>query len=48
MRPEEVQMSKKHVAVFNNQTLRASELFPDYVCKRPEEALSDPRFMFEE
>ncbi len=36
------------LAVFNDQTLRASELFPDYVCKRPEEALSDPRFMFEE
>jgi hypothetical protein len=40
-------MSKK-LAVFNEQTLRASELLPDYVCKRPEEALSDPRFMFEE
>ena len=36
------------LAVFNDQTLRASELFPDYVCKRPEEALSDPKFMFEE
>jgi hypothetical protein len=36
------------LAAFNEQTLRATELFPDYVCKRPEEALSDPKFMFEE
>jgi hypothetical protein len=36
------------LAAFNEQTLRATELFPDYVCKRPEEAISDPKFMFEE
>jgi len=35
------------LAAFNEQTLRATELFPDYVCKRPEEAISDPKFMFE-
>ena len=36
------------LASFTEETLRATELFPDYVCKRPEEALSDPKFMFEE
>lgn len=35
------------LAAFNDQTLRATELYPDYVCKRPEEALSDPKFVFE-
>jgi hypothetical protein len=35
------------IAAFNEQTLRATELFPDYICKRPEEALSDQKFMFE-
>lgn len=36
------------LAAFTDQTLRATVLFPDYVCKRPEEALSDPKFVFEE
>ena len=36
------------LAAFTDQTLRATELFSDYVCKRPEEALSDPKFVFEE
>jgi uncharacterized protein YbjT (DUF2867 family) len=36
------------LAAFTEQTLRATELFPDYVCKRPEEALSDSKFVFEE
>lgn len=36
------------LAAFTDETLRASDLFPDYVCKRPEEALSDPKFVFEE
>ena len=35
------------LAAFTDETLRASELFPDYVCKRPEEALSDPKFVFD-
>ncbi|RWX57102.1 NmrA family NAD(P)-binding protein [Photobacterium chitinilyticum] len=35
------------LAVFNEQTLRTSELYPDYVCKRPEEVLSDAQFVFE-
>ena len=35
-------MNKKHVAV-----IVATELFPDYIYKRPEEALSDPKFVFE-
>ena len=36
------------LAAFTDQTLRATELFSDYVCKRPEEALSDTKFVFEE
>ncbi|MCW8329047.1 aromatic alcohol reductase [Photobacterium sp. SDRW27] len=35
------------LAAFNDQTLRTTELYPDYVCKRPEDALSDGRFVFE-
>ena len=35
------------LAAFTEETLRATELFPDYVCKRTEEALSDPKFVFE-
>ena len=36
------------LAAFNEQTLRTSELYPDYVCKRPEQALSDAKFVFED
>ena len=36
------------LAAFTEQTLRATKLFPDYVCTRPEEALSDSAFVFEE
>jgi len=36
------------LAAFTGETLRATELFPDYVCKRPEEALCDPKFLFEQ
>jgi hypothetical protein len=36
------------LAASTDQTLRTSKLYPDYVCKRPEEALSDPKFVFEE
>ncbi|MGR5145709.1 NmrA family NAD(P)-binding protein [Photobacterium alginatilyticum] len=36
------------LAAFNEQTLRTSELYPDYVCKRPEEVLNEAKFVFEE
>lgn len=36
------------LAAFNAQTLRASELYPDYACKRPEEVLNDAKFVFED
>jgi len=36
------------LAAFTDETLRTSELYPDYVCKRPEAALSDPKFVFEQ
>lgn len=36
------------LAAFTEQTLRASDLYPDYVCKRPEEALNDAKFVFED
>lgn len=36
------------LAAFTEETLRATELYPDYICKRPQEALSDPEFVFEE
>ncbi|PSW06768.1 aromatic alcohol reductase [Photobacterium lipolyticum] len=36
------------LAAFTDLTLRASELYPAYVCKRPEEALSDAKFVFED
>lgn len=36
------------LAAFTDQTLRASELYPDYVCKRPEDALRDTKFVFED
>ncbi|GAB3524418.1 NmrA family NAD(P)-binding protein [Photobacterium alginatilyticum] len=36
------------LAAFNEQTLRTSELYPDYVCKRPEEVLNDAEFVFED
>ena len=36
------------LAAFTEQTLRASDLFPDYVCKRPEEALNNAKFVFED
>ncbi|CAB5124505.1 Isoflavone reductase homolog P3 (EC [Olavius algarvensis associated proteobacterium Delta 3] len=36
------------LAGFTEETLRATELFPEYVCKRPEAPLSDPKFVFEE
>jgi len=36
------------LAAFTDETLRAAELYPDYVCKRPEAALSDPKFVFEQ
>lgn len=36
------------LAAFTDETLRATELYPDYACKRPEEALRDPKFVFEE
>lgn len=35
------------LAAFTEETLRATELFPEYACKRPENALSDPKFVFE-
>jgi hypothetical protein len=35
------------LAAFTQETLRTTELYPDYVCKRPQEALSDPKFVFE-
>ena len=35
------------LAGFTDETLHASELFPDFVCKRPEDALCDPAFAFE-
>lgn len=35
------------LAAFNDETLRTSELFPDYICVKPEEALKDPEFVFE-
>ena len=35
------------LASFTDETLRATELFPDYIYKRPEEVLSDPKFVFE-
>ncbi|UTV28832.1 NmrA family NAD(P)-binding protein [Photobacterium atrarenae] len=36
------------LAAFNEQTLRTTELYPEYECKRPEQALSDAKFVFEE
>jgi len=36
------------LVAFTDETLRTTELFPDYVCKRPEAALSDPKFVFEQ
>jgi len=36
------------LAAFTDETIRASELYPDFVCKTPESAISNPRFMFEE
>lgn len=35
------------LASFTDQTVRASQLYPDYVCKQPQEALSDPNFIFD-
>lgn len=35
------------LASFTDETLRASELFPQVVCKRPEEVIADKNFMFE-
>jgi hypothetical protein len=35
------------LASFTGDTVRASQLYPDYVCKLPEDALSDPKFVFE-
>lgn len=34
------------LAAFTDETVRASELYPDYVCKRPEAALGDAGFVF--
>lgn len=36
------------LAAFTDQTLPASQLYPDYVCKRPEDALNDAKFIFED
>lgn len=35
------------LAAFNDETLRASELWPNYICKKPEDALKDPTFVFD-
>ena len=35
------------LASFNNLTLRASELYPDYSCIQPIDALRDTHFVFE-
>jgi len=35
------------LAAFTDETLKGSELFPDFACKAPEEALSDPDFFLE-
>ncbi|WP_299793291.1 aromatic alcohol reductase [uncultured Shewanella sp.] len=36
------------LAAFTEQTLAASQLYPDYMCKRPEDALKDAKFIFED
>ncbi|PSW05722.1 NmrA family NAD(P)-binding protein [Photobacterium lipolyticum] len=35
------------LVAFTDQTLRTTDLYPDYVCKRPEDALSNAAFVFE-
>jgi len=35
------------LAAFTDETLKASELWPDFVAKHPEEAIKDPKFFFE-
>ncbi|WP_058485380.1 NmrA family NAD(P)-binding protein [Defluviitalea phaphyphila] len=35
------------LVAFTEDTLKASELWPDFICKNPEDALKDPKFVFE-
>ncbi len=35
------------LASFTNETLSASELYPEFICKRPEEVIADKNFVFE-
>ena len=36
------------LAAFTDETVRASELFADFECKTPAQAIRDPRFFFEQ
>jgi len=43
----EVIYVKNKLVSFNENTLKASKLWPSYKCKTPEEAIKDPNFVFE-